>query len=124
MQEISKIKSDKENLDAALSKITELINNSKNPLIITDYLIKRFRLQNEIREFINKFNIKITSMIMGKGVINEDDPHYIGINHGKISDEELEFITGYKTIEQAKEQSGCEKFEDAYLKFSDEEADA
>ena len=30
----------------------------------------------------------------------------------------------YGTIEQAKEQSGCEKFEDAYLKFSDEEADA
>ncbi len=30
---------------------------------------------------------------MGKGVINEDDPHYIGINHGKISDEE--FIKNY-----------------------------
>ena len=27
------------------------------------------------------------------------------------------------TVEQAKEQSGCEKFEDAYLEFSDEEAD-
>lgn len=93
VQEISKIKSDKENLDAALSKITELINNSKNPLIITDYLIKRFRLQNEVREFIDKFNIKITSMIMGKGVINEDDPYYIGINHGKISDED--FIKNY-----------------------------
>lgn len=27
----------------------------------------------------------------------------------------------YGTVEQAKEQSGCEKFEDAYLKFSDDE---
>lgn len=27
----------------------------------------------------------------------------------------------YGTVEQAKRQSGCEKFEDAYLKFSDEE---
>ncbi|GAA6405909.1 hypothetical protein K040078D81_00260 [Blautia hominis] len=27
----------------------------------------------------------------------------------------------YGTVEQAKSKSGCEKFEDAYLKFSDDE---
>ena len=27
----------------------------------------------------------------------------------------------YGTVEQAKSESGCEKFEDAYLKFSDDE---
>ena len=52
------VKSDNENLKTVINKITNLVNNSKNPLIITDYLIKRFRLQNEMREFINKFNIK------------------------------------------------------------------
>lgn len=30
----------------------------------------------------------------------------------------------YGTVEQAKRQSGCEKFEDAYLRFSDEEMEA
>ena len=30
----------------------------------------------------------------------------------------------YGTVEQAKKKCGCEKFEDAYLMLSDEEADA
>lgn len=86
------IKSDPDNLKAAADKIIELLNNSKNPLIITDYLMKRFRLQKELNDFVNKFNIRITSMIMGKGLIDEDNKNYIGINHGAIGDEEFKII--------------------------------
>ena len=64
-----KIKSDERALKLAVEKMSDLINKAKNPLIITDYLMKRFRLQNEVNKFINKFNIKITSMMMGKGLI-------------------------------------------------------
>jgi len=86
------IKSNRNNLEAAADRIVNLINSSKNPLIITDYLMKRYRLQKELNEFIDKFNIKITSMIMGKGLINEDKKNYIGVNHGKIGDEEFRII--------------------------------
>ncbi len=86
------IKSDPDNLKTAADMIIELLNNSKNPLIITDYLMKRFRLQKELNDFVNKFNIRITSMIMGKGLIDEDNKNYIGINHGAIGDEEFKII--------------------------------
>ena len=100
-----KIQSDKDTLKLAVQKIVNLINNVKNPLIITDYLMKRFRLQNEVNEFVNKFNIKITSMIMGKGLINEDDPHFIGMNHGILADidfqnayAEADLVIGFGTL--------------------------
>lgn len=91
------IKSDTVNLKKAVDKITKLINNSKNPLIITDYLIKRFRLQNEVRTFIEKFNIKVTSMIMGKGLIEEDDSHFIGMNFGDVADDD--YKNAYKNFD-------------------------
>ncbi len=86
------IKSNPDNLKAASDRVIELLNNSKNPLIITDYLMKRYRLQKELNDFVNKFNIKITSMIMGKGLIDEDNKNYIGINHGALGDEEFKII--------------------------------
>ncbi len=99
------IKSDPVNLKNAADKITELINNSKNPLIITDYLMKRFRLQNEVRSIVEKFNIKITSMIMGKGLIEEDDRHFIGMNFGEVAEDDykevyqdFDLIIGFGTL--------------------------
>ena len=62
------IKSNPDNLKAAAQKIVSLINAAKNPLIITDYLMKRFRLQKELNSFVDKYNLRITSMIMGKGL--------------------------------------------------------
>ncbi len=86
------IKSNPDNLKTASNRIIELLNSSKNPLIITDYLMKRYRLQKELNDFVNKFNIQITSMIMGKGLIDEDNKNYIGVNHGKIGDEEFRTV--------------------------------
>ncbi|MCX4274259.1 MAG: thiamine pyrophosphate-binding protein [Candidatus Gastranaerophilales bacterium] len=100
-----KIKSDERALKLAVEKMSDLINKAKNPLIITDYLMKRFRLQNEVNKFINKFNIKITSMMMGKGLIDEDDPHFIGINYGILADTdfqkayaETDLVIGFGTL--------------------------
>lgn len=92
-----KITSDTKTLKLAVQKIIDIINSAKNPLVITDYLMKRFRLQNEVNEFINKFNIKITSMIMGKGLVNENDPHFIGMNHGVLAD--VDFQKFYSSVD-------------------------
>ncbi len=100
-----RIKSDERTLNLAVKKAAEIINSAKNPIIITDYLMKRFRLQDEVNEFINKFNIKITSMIMGKGLVDEDDPHFIGMNHGILADVDFQkafaaadLIIGFGTL--------------------------
>ena len=44
-------------------------------------------------------------MIMGKGLVNEDDPHFIGMNHGLLADEDfqktfgrVDLIIGFGTL--------------------------
>ncbi len=86
------IKSNPDNLKAAAQKIVSLINAAKNPLIMTDYLMKRFRLQKELNSFVDKYNLRITSMIMGKGLIDEDNRNFIGVNHGALGNEEFRII--------------------------------
>lgn len=86
------VKSNPDNLKAAADRIIELLNASKNPLIIIDYLMKRFCLQKELNDFVQKFNIKVTSMIMGKGLIEEDLSHFIGINYAQLGNEEFRQI--------------------------------
>lgn len=86
------IKSNSDSLKAASDRIIELLNTSKNPLIITDYLMKRFRLQRELNAFVQKFNIKVTSMIMGKGLIEEDLSQFIGVNYAQLGNEDFRQI--------------------------------
>lgn len=86
------VKSNSDSLKAASDRIIELLNTSKNPLIITDYLMKRFRLQRELNAFVQKFNIKVTSMIMGKGLIEEDLSQFIGINYAQLGNEDFRQI--------------------------------
>jgi len=86
------VKSNSDSLKAASDRIIELLNTSKNPLIITDYLMKRFRLQRELNAFVQKFNIKVTSMIMGKGLIEEDLSQFIGVNYAQFGNDEFRQI--------------------------------
>ena len=54
--------------------------------------MKRFRLQKELNSFVDKYNLRITSMIMGKGLIDEDNRNFIGVNHGALGNEEFRII--------------------------------
>lgn len=84
-----KQESDPDTLKTVVEKISGLINGVKKPLIVADYLIKRFRLQNEVQKISEKFNIKTSALIMGKGLFDEDDKNFIGINYGEVSGDEF-----------------------------------
>ncbi len=78
-------KSEELTLNEAADKIVSLIEKSKNPVIFFDYLCKRYKLQNEILNFIDKTNMKFGTFLMGKGVIDELNSNFIGVNAGKLS---------------------------------------
>ena len=78
-------KSDEKNLNETVSEIISLIEKAKNPIIFFDYLCKRYKLQNEIKEFINKTNMKFGTFLMGKGIIDETNPNFTGVNGGNLS---------------------------------------
>ena len=78
-------KSDEKTLNETVSEIISLIEKAKNPIIFFDYLCKRYKLQNEIKEFINKTNMKFGTFLMGKGIIDETNPNFTGVNGGSLS---------------------------------------
>lgn len=78
-------KSDEKALNETVSEIISLIEKAKKPIIFFDYLCKRYNLKNEIKEFINKTNMKFGTFLMGKGIIDETNPNFTGVNGGNLS---------------------------------------
>lgn len=75
--------SDKNTLETVIAKITRKINNSINPVILGDTLIKRYEARLEYKEFVEKTGIPATNFLMGTGLINSDYPNYLGTYFGK-----------------------------------------
>ena len=78
-------KSDEQTLNIVADEIISIIEKSKKPVIFFDYLCKRYKLQTEILEFINKTNMKFGTFLMAKGFIDETNPNFIGVNAGNLS---------------------------------------
>jgi len=85
-------KTDEKKLKQAGDKVLSLIEKSKKPLIFFDHLIKRFKLQNEIKTFIDKTNMEFGTFLMAKGVLDETDNRFAGVNVGNFTEKVSEKI--------------------------------
>ena len=70
--------SDEEVLRLAAGKIAAKINNSKNPVILGDLLVKRFDSRMEYKEFVEKTRIPVTNFLMGTNLIDMNYDLYLG----------------------------------------------
>lgn len=93
-----KPKSDKEALREALEEAAEAINASKQPVIVADVEIHRFGLQDEVIALAEKHGIPICATILGKSVVSEKHPLYLGVYEGAM---------GRETVRQYVEESDC-----------------
>lgn len=76
--------SDEDILEKVTAKIVAKINNSKNPVILGDSLIKRFDSKIEYKEFVEKTRIPVTNFLMGTNLIDMDYDKYIGSYYSKF----------------------------------------
>ncbi|MCU0568673.1 MAG: thiamine pyrophosphate-binding protein [Oculatellaceae cyanobacterium Prado106] len=79
--------SDPETLTEALQEATTLINAARQPVILVDVEIHRFGLEETVLQFVEKTNIAIAETILGKSVISEFHPNYIGLYEGAMGSE-------------------------------------
>lgn len=79
--------SDPETLAEALQEATQLINAARQPVILVDVEIHRFGLQEALLQFVEQTNIAIAETILGKSVISEFHPNYIGLYEGAMGNE-------------------------------------
>ncbi len=85
--------SDPAALKEAVAEIRGLLSGSERPVILAGAEIHRFGLQDELTELVEHMNVPIATTLLGKSVIREDHPLYIGVYGGLVGREEiLEFV--------------------------------
>ena len=76
-------------LQEALAEARGMINAAKQPVVLADVELHRFGLQNELLKFIERTNIPVAATILGKSVISEQHPLYLGLYEGAMGREEV-----------------------------------
>ncbi len=82
-------RSDAKTLRAALAEARAVINAAKKPVILADVEIHRFGLQDQVVKFARKNNIPVAATVLGKSVIGEHHPFYIGLYEGAMGREDV-----------------------------------
>jgi indolepyruvate decarboxylase len=81
--------SDPVTLRESVAEAAAMLNRAKQPVILADVEIHRFGLQKELLRLIQKSNIPAAATIMGKSVIGENYPFYLGVYAGALGRDEV-----------------------------------
>lgn len=85
-------------LKEALQEASAMIRKAKKPVILGGVEIHRFGLQDKLIKLSEKSGIPVAATLLGKSVIREDHPLYLGIYEGAM---------GRKDVQMAVESSDC-----------------
>jgi indolepyruvate decarboxylase len=80
---------DPQALEEAVREARQMLSNAKRPIVIAGVEIHRFGLQSMVMELAEKGNLPIATTILGKSVISESDPRFIGIYEGAMGKEDV-----------------------------------
>src|SRR5208337_1343233 len=72
-------RSNRHSLRAALAEAEEMINSARQPVVLADVEVHRFGLQDQVLEFVEQTNIPVAATVLGKSVIGEQHPLYLGV---------------------------------------------
>ncbi len=86
-------RSDPATLKEAITEVRGILSGSERPVILAGAEIYRFALQDDLTQLVEHMNVPVATTLMGKSVIREDHPLYIGLYGGLVGREEvLEFV--------------------------------
>ena len=91
-------RSNAHSLQAALAEAREMINAARKPVILADVEVHRFGLQDQVLKLAQTTGIPVAATVLGKSVIGEQHPFYIGIYEGAM---------GRDDVRQYVESSDC-----------------
>jgi indolepyruvate decarboxylase len=91
-------RSDYKSLREALAEAEQMINAARQPVILADVEVHRFGLQDQLLKLARKTNIPVAATVLGKSVIGENHPFYLGIYEGAM---------GRDDVRQYVESSDC-----------------
>lgn len=82
--------SDPAALDAAIAEAREMLEKSRQPVIVAGIELHRFGLQDQILRFAEQNRIPISATLLGKSVVSERHPLYLGVYEGAMGRQEVQ----------------------------------
>ena len=82
-------KSDEPVLREALAEAVAMINSAKRPVVLADVEVHRFGMQDDLLRLVETANIPFAATILGKSVISEQHPLYLGVYEGAMGRDEV-----------------------------------
>ena len=83
---------DADALKECMTEVTEMLNNSKRPVILAGVEVHRFGMQDALVEFVEKSKFPVASTLLGKSVISEHHPLYLGVYEGAMGRSQVQRI--------------------------------
>ena len=77
--------SDQDALREAIKEALGMLDKSQKPVVIGDVELIRFKLQKEFAGLLDKTGFPYTTMMLGKAVLSEHHPQFIGLFEGDRS---------------------------------------
>jgi len=71
-------------LAECLAEATALLNRSRRPVILAGVEVHRFGLQDALAELVDRTHIPVAATLLGKSVISEAHPLYLGVYEGAM----------------------------------------
>jgi len=90
------IPSDPETLTEVVAEAVQMLASAKNPAVLAGVEVARLGLCRELEQFINFTRYPFASTILGKSVLSERHPQFIGVYFGRLGPESVK-----KSIEDA-----------------------
>lgn len=81
--------SDKDALGESLAEAQRTINACQKPVLVVGVELHRFGLADEVVKFAERNSIPMVGTLLGKSVVSEKHPLYLGIYEGAMCREEL-----------------------------------
>jgi indolepyruvate decarboxylase len=77
--------SDKDALGEAIKEAVRMLDKARKPIVISDVELVRFKLQKEFAGFLDKTGFPYVTMMLGKTLLSEHHPQFIGLFEGDRS---------------------------------------
>ena len=72
-----------------------MIGAARKPVILADVEVHRFGLQDQVLQLVEQTRIPIAATVLGKSVIGEQHPLYLGIYEGAMGREDVrQYVEG------------------------------
>ena len=82
--------SDPAALDEAVGEVRAMLASAKRPAMLVGAEVARFGLQDDLAKLVERLNIPIASTLLGKSIIRENHPLYVGVYGGLIGRDDVQ----------------------------------